>query len=241
MHGWAPTTVQTWLRPSLLVANTGRRRRWLPLVALFGVIAAAAAYWAVASNGLANEPALASCGTCRRQRRRGGVAALGWRAARWWRRGVSLLAVPPLPAEHGPGRQCLRATTPTLQNAGGQLTSGPLPDQTSRAAVTAQAAQVQAHHVLLARGSVVPVTISAAASGFKHRGELVYLPPAWSATSPPPKLPTVLMLGGEFNTSGRLAAQGERGQHRRRLRGGPSRQRSGVGLRRFRRRVQQRH
>ena len=36
--------------------------------------------------------------------------------------------------------------------------------------------------------------------GFKHRGELVYLPPAWFATNPPPKLPTVMMIGGEFNT-----------------------------------------
>ena len=38
------------------------------------------------------------------------------------------------------------------------------------------------------------------ASGFRHRGELVYLPPAWYATNPPPKLPTVMMIGGEFNT-----------------------------------------
>ena len=63
-----------------------------------------------------------------------------------------------------------------------------------------------------ARGSVVPVTISAAASGFKHRGELVYLPPAWFATSPPPKLPTVLMLGGEFNTPADWLRAGSAGQ-----------------------------
>ena len=28
----------------------------------------------------------------------------------------------------------------------------------------------------------------------------VYLPPAWYATNPPPRLPTVMMIGGEFNT-----------------------------------------
>ncbi|WP_407666469.1 alpha/beta hydrolase [Mycolicibacterium arabiense] len=50
------------------------------------------------------------------------------------------------------------------------------------------------------RGSVVPVTIGSAASGFKHRGELVYLPPAWFASDPPPALPTIMMIGGEFNT-----------------------------------------
>ncbi len=47
---------------------------------------------------------------------------------------------------------------------------------------------------------MVPVTSRRHASGFKHRGELVYLPPAWFATNPPPKLPTVMMIGGEFNT-----------------------------------------
>ena len=51
-----------------------------------------------------------------------------------------------------------------------------------------------------AKGTVVPVDIGDAASGFKHRGELVYLPPAWYATDPPPRLPTLMMIGGEFNT-----------------------------------------
>ncbi|EUA66177.1 esterase family protein [Mycobacterium xenopi 4042] len=44
------------------------------------------------------------------------------------------------------------------------------------------------------------MTIPADASHFKHRGELVYLPPAWFASTPPPRLPTVMMIGGEFNT-----------------------------------------
>ncbi len=201
MHGWVPTTVQALAAAALLVALTGRRRRWLPLAALLGVVAVAAAHWAIASNGLASEPAprqlwlwVAASGVAV------GVVGLGWRTARWWRRGVSLLAVPLCLLSAALVVNAWVGYFPTVQNAWGQLTSGPLPDQTSRAAVTAQAAQVQAHHVLPARGSVVPVTISATASGFKHRGELVYLPPAWFATSPPPKLPTVLMLGGEFNT-----------------------------------------
>ena len=59
------------------------------------------------------------------------------------------------------------------------MTAGPLPDETSQATVTAVAAQVQAHHVLPATGSVVSVNIPSTASKFKHRGELVYLPPAW--------------------------------------------------------------
>src|SRR6478736_8651669 len=51
------------------------------------------------------------------------------------------------------------------------------------------------------KGAVVPVTIPDTASGFKHRTELVYLPPAWFARGAP-KLPTVMMMGGEFNTPG---------------------------------------
>jgi S-formylglutathione hydrolase FrmB len=51
-----------------------------------------------------------------------------------------------------------------------------------------------------AKGTVVPVDIPPSASGFKHRGELVYLPPAWYATDPPPPLPAVIMIGGEYNT-----------------------------------------
>ena len=57
-----------------------------------------------------------------------------------------------------------------------------------------------AHHAVPAKGTVVPVTIPSDASNFKHRSELVYLPPAYFATDPPPTLPTVMMIGGEFNT-----------------------------------------
>ena len=47
---------------------------------------------------------------------------------------------------------------------------------------------------------MVPVDIGDVASGFRHRGELVYLPPAWYASNPPPRLPTLMMIGGELNT-----------------------------------------
>jgi S-formylglutathione hydrolase FrmB len=83
-----------------------------------------------------------------------------------------------------------------VQNAWNQLTAGPLPDQTDTGTVVA----MQKRHAIPPQGTVVPVSIPDSASGFKHRGELVYLPPAWYATDPPPPLPTVMMVGGEFNT-----------------------------------------
>ncbi|MCX8563973.1 alpha/beta hydrolase-fold protein [Mycolicibacterium mucogenicum] len=48
--------------------------------------------------------------------------------------------------------------------------------------------------------SIVKVTTPDNISGFRHRAELVVLPPAWYASTPPPKLPVVMMLGGEFGT-----------------------------------------
>ncbi len=83
-----------------------------------------------------------------------------------------------------------------MQTAWNQLTAGPLPDQTDQVTVMA----MQQERKIPPKGTVVPVDISDAASGFRHRGELVYLPPAWFATNPAPKLPTVMMIGGEFNT-----------------------------------------
>jgi S-formylglutathione hydrolase FrmB len=55
-------------------------------------------------------------------------------------------------------------------------------------------------HAIPATGTVVKVTIPSTASHFKHREELVYLPPAYFASDPPPQLPAVMMIGGEFNT-----------------------------------------
>lgn len=167
--------------------------------------------WYVTGNGLANErpPStlwiwVALTGAAAT------VLILGWRSARWWRRGASLLAVP----------LCLLSATltlnlwvgyfPTVQTAWNQLTSGPLPDQADQAAVAALAhSGVRPSH-----GTLLPVVIPSDASHFKHRGELVYLPPAWfdrehrSENPPPPQLPTVMMIGGQFNTPADWARAG---------------------------------
>src|SRR3984957_17574474 len=201
MHGWVPISVQVGTGIVLALAVGWRSPRWrmvwLPLAALIGGSAAYGAHWYVVDRGLSDEPAplslwvwIALTGLA------GAVLIVGWRSARRWRRATTGAAIP----------LCLLCAAlvlnlwigyfPTVQSAWGQFTSGPLPDQTDRATVTAMAAR----GTRPAHGSVVPVVIPSDASHFKHRGELVYLPPEWFVSSPPPPLPTVMMIGGQFNT-----------------------------------------
>ncbi|BBY60613.1 alpha/beta hydrolase [Mycolicibacterium sarraceniae] len=201
MHGWLPLTVQILAGLVLVLAVGWRTRRWrrvwLPLAAVVGIAAAWYAQWTISDDGLSDDPAphrlwvwIAATALA------AVVAIVGWRGARWWRRGVSVLAIP----------LCALATAlmlnvwvgyfPTVQTAWNQMSAGPLPDQTDRATV----AQMVVQHAIPAKGTVVPATIASDASHFAHRQEFVYLPPAYYATNPPPKLPTVMMIGGEFNT-----------------------------------------
>jgi S-formylglutathione hydrolase FrmB len=201
MHGWLPITVQAAAVVVLAAAIGWRSRRWrfiwLPWAALCGCALAVAAYWYVASQGLEDNPApeglwiwIALSGMA--------IAVLiaGWRGTNWRRRGVSVVAVPLSLLCAALSLNLWTGYFPTVQTAWNQLTAGPLPDQIDRVTITA----MQQRHVMPPKGTLVPVDISDAASGFRHRGELVYLPPAWYATTPPPALPTVMMIGGEFNT-----------------------------------------
>jgi S-formylglutathione hydrolase FrmB len=121
---------------------------------------------------------------------------LGWRRGQWWRRSVAVSAVPLCLLCAALALNQWAGYFPTVQTAWSQLTAGPLPDETDTATVVA----MQKTGMMPARGTVVSVDTGDTASHFKHRGELVYLPPAWYATNPPPQLPTVMMIGGEFNT-----------------------------------------
>jgi len=201
MHGWVPGVVQAVAVAMLLVAVGWRSRLWrllfLPVAAVLGAALAACSNWYIASAGLADDPAprllwwwVAGCGAA------AAIVILGWDSARWWRRSASLLSVPLCLLSAGLTLNLWVGYFPTVQTAWDQLTAGPLPHQTDAAGVAAMAAAgLQPAH-----GIVVPVTISEDASHFKHRGEVVYLPPAWFSSSPPPPLPTVMMIGGEFNT-----------------------------------------
>ena len=202
MQGWAPVAIQI-VTVALLVFAIGWRTRrwrriWLPVSALVGVLVALATYWNIASNGLAGDPAplglwawLALTGLAV------GVAVLGWRSADWRRRGASMLTVPLAMLCSALMLNLWVGYFPTIQTAWGQLTGGPLPGQTDSATV----ARMLASNTVPAKGTVLPVTISADASGFAHRTEWVYLPPAYFTSDPPPALPTVMMIGGQFNTA----------------------------------------
>jgi S-formylglutathione hydrolase FrmB len=201
MHGWLPLTVQAVTALLLLAAIGWRNRRWrlvwLPVATGLGVAMSVAGYWYISSEGMSDDPApkllwiwIAVVGIS------AVVMLAGWRGARWWRRSAAVVAFPLCILCAGLALNLWVGYFPTVQTAWNQLTAGPLPDQTDQATVVA----MQQARQIPSKGTVVPVTISPAASGFKHRGELVYLPPAWYASNPPPALPTLMMIGGEFNT-----------------------------------------
>jgi S-formylglutathione hydrolase FrmB len=201
MHGWVPVTTQALAGAVLALAVGWRSRRWrtiwLPAAVALGAAMAYLTHWYIVDRGLSEEPApsalwlwVALTGMA------AAVLVLGWRGARPWRRGATVLAVPLCLLCAALALNLWVGYFPTVQAAWNQLTSGPLPDQTDQATVTAMAAKRSRPP----HGSVVPVVIPSDASHFKHRGELVYLPPEWFTSSPPPALPTVMMIGGQFNT-----------------------------------------
>jgi S-formylglutathione hydrolase FrmB len=200
LQGWLPLTLQIIAIIVLVLAIGWRTRKWrlvwLPVSIVVGLAVAAWAHWYVDSQGMAGDPAPDSLwiwtgltGFAL------STAVLGWRGIKW-RRVATVAAVPLCLLGTGLALNTWVGYFPTVQVAWNQLTAGPLPDETDMATVTA----MQKAGTVLDHGSVVPVDIPATASGFKHRQELVYLPPAWFATNPAPKLPVVMMIGGEFNT-----------------------------------------
>jgi S-formylglutathione hydrolase FrmB len=201
IHGWLPLAVQAITAIVLVCAVGWRSPRWrtlwLPVVLVGGLMLAVWAHWYIDSLGVAGDPApavvwiwIAAAGAA------AGVVVLGWRSARWWRRGASILAVPMCVLCAALAVNLWVGYCPTVRTAWSQLTAGPVPDQTDRVSVTA----MQLSGSRPTKGVVVPVTIPAYASGFTHRQELVYLPPAWFSSNPAPRLPTVMMIATELNT-----------------------------------------
>jgi S-formylglutathione hydrolase FrmB len=199
IYGWLPFTLQV-IAVAVLVCATGWRSRrwrllWIPIAALVGVALAASVYWYIGYEGLADDPApltllvwLALTGLA------AAVLVLGWPATRRWRRGLSALAVPLCVLCVGLAVNLWVGYFPTVRSVWDRVNGAEVPGQIDLATV----AEMRRHGVKPIKGTVVSVTIPADASGFQHRPEFVYLPPAWYATNPPPRLPVVMMIGGEF-------------------------------------------
>ncbi len=200
LQGWLPLTLQIIAVAVLIVGIGWRTRRWrlvwLPVSVAVGLVVAAWAHWYVDSQGMAGDPAPDSLWVWTGLT---GFAlsavVLGWRGIRW-RRVAAVAAVPLCLLGTGLALNSWVGYFPTVQIAWNQLTAGPLPDETDLATVEA----MQKAGTVLDHGSLVAVDTPSTASGFKHRTELVYLPPRWFASNPPPKLPVVMMIAGEFNT-----------------------------------------
>ncbi|MGX9672987.1 alpha/beta hydrolase [Mycobacterium sp. HM-7] len=200
-HGWLPITVQALAVAVLLLAIGWRNGRWrtvwLPVAAASGLLLAAAARWIMASQGWSDEPAPTRLWIWTAVTGAAAVLLIvGWHATRWWRRALAMLSVPLCVLSTGLTLNTWVGYFPNLDTAWEQANSAPLPNQTRPETVVA----MQKARQIPSKGSVVAVQTGSAASGFKHRDEYVYLPPAWFAGNPPPRLPMVMMIGGEFNT-----------------------------------------
>jgi S-formylglutathione hydrolase FrmB len=200
LHGWLPLATQVLALLVALIVIDWRRRSWwqraLPVALIAALAVTALAYWYIASLGVAGDPAprslwlwIAMSGLT------AAVLVLGWKGARWWRRGLAFLSVPLCALCASMSLNLWVGYFPTVLAAWNQLTSEPLPDQIDRLRVTA----MQVAGTKPDKGVVVPINIDSDKSHFPHRQELVYLPPAWFNTNPPPRLPTVMMIGSAFN------------------------------------------
>lgn len=201
LHGWFPPAVQGLALLVLIVAIQWRAPGWLkrvlPVAAIAAIAVTVLSRWYITSLGVAGDPApttlwlwIAMSGLA------AAVFLVGWRGVRWWRRGLAVLSIPLCVLCAGMALNGWVGYFPTALAAWNQLTSVPLPDQVDRLRVT----EMQIAGTRPTKGVVVPVDIDSAASHFAHRRELVYLPPAWFNSNPPPRLPAVMMISSAFNT-----------------------------------------
>jgi S-formylglutathione hydrolase FrmB len=199
IRGWLPIVVQVIAGIVLVVGigwRTGRwRTRLLPVAAVVGVALAAAVYGFIDYEALAGDPApvvlwlwIAATGVAVV------VAIAGWRGIRWSRRVASLVAVPLCALCAVLAVNGWTGYLPTLGSAWQSASGAALPSETDEAGAMA----MLRNHDRPTQGTLVTVKIGADASGFRHRDELVYLPPSWFASDPPPHLPAVIMADSEF-------------------------------------------
>jgi S-formylglutathione hydrolase FrmB len=199
IHGWVPLVVQAVAVVALVFAIGWRSRRWrllwIPVSVVVGVLVAVAVNWFISYQGLAGtSPPVAWWVWLGLTGLAAAVLVVGWRGAPWWRRGVSVVAVPLSLLCAALALNLWVGYVPTVRSAWDLVTGARLPGQTDQATVEAMRRRGESP----TKGTLVTVSIPDDASGFRHRDELVYLPPAWYASNPPPALPVVMMVHGEI-------------------------------------------
>jgi S-formylglutathione hydrolase FrmB len=197
--GWISIAVQMISTILLLLAICGRSRRWLircaPIGVAAGVALAAATHWYVQDQGMAEDRApLALWAWIGASGLAAVMLVLGWRGGQWWRRGVATLSLP----------MCVLSTlltlnswtgyAPTVSSAWDRVSGRPLPGLIDEAGV----ANLRSLGAAPDWKAIIKVHTPDAASNFSHRDELVILPASWYSSTPPPRLPVVMMIGGEF-------------------------------------------
>jgi S-formylglutathione hydrolase FrmB len=209
MGGWLPFAVQSMTLVALVLATGWRTRCWrvasVPSSIAIGAVAMVGAYLMLQNAGVAGEPAPKQLWVWTAITGFGvGILVLGWRTSRWARRNAAVFAVSFSLLSTGLVINGWIGYFPTVGVAWNQLTNRPLPGQTSLAAVNGMRARGERPST----GRLVAIETGSAASGFRHRTEWAYLPPAWFSSSAGP-MPAVMMIGGEFNTPADWIRAGE--------------------------------
>ncbi len=199
LSGWFPTIVEVITAALVLTAVGWRTRRWrtvwVPVAIAVGTITSIGLYFYLDNRGLAPDSAPVLFWVF------AAVTAMvvvvitaGIRSARWWQHAAAAIALPLAIISVALVANQWSGYYPTLTRAWDGLTAGPLPHQTTVAKLATYRDQPTA------TGRVVPLDAPDSISGFRHRTEYVYLPPAWFAGRTPPHLPAVVMIGGVINT-----------------------------------------
>lgn len=200
IDGWLPVGIQAVAAAALIAATGWRTRRWrlrwVPVALAAGVALIGVMWWVFTGLGWGQKYPLGMWLWIGCTGMAAAVVLLGWPGSPWWRRVLALVSVPLCVLAAATAVNASLGYLPTVETAWLRATGKQPPqwiDQTKLRAM-------QREGFRPTRGTVVSITTPSDVSGFAHRQEYVYLPPAWFASSPPPRLPVVMMIGAELST-----------------------------------------